>query len=73
MPDISIVDKLQRKMHFTGAMQKANVGDNPELIDSKVAPSLEVVTYCSLNWNFSFLEFIAAQMILDLCIAKQLF
>ena len=62
MHDISIEDNLQRRMHITSGMLKANVGDNPELIDRKVAPALEVVTHCGLNGNLSCLEIIAAQI-----------
>ena len=40
-------------MHFTGAMRKANIGDDPELVLSKVAPALEVVTHSGLNWKLS--------------------
>ena len=30
-------------MHFTGAVRQADFGDDPELVDRKVAPALEVV------------------------------
>ena len=41
-------------MHITGAMRKANIGDNPELLFRKVAPALEVVTHSGLNRKLSF-------------------
>ena len=53
-------------------MRMTNAGDNPELVQCKVAPALQVVTHCGLNGNLSCLEFIAAQIILDLRIAEQL-
>ena len=37
-------------MHFTGAVLQANVGDDPELVDRKVAPALEVVTHSCLTF-----------------------
>ena len=41
-------------MHFTGAVWKANIGGDPELVCRKVAPDLEVVTHSGLNRTLSF-------------------
>ena len=73
MPDISIEDKIQRTIHFTGAMWKANVGDDPELIDCKVAPALEVVTHCSLNKKLSCEKLTALQIRLHFFIADEVY
>ena len=43
MPAVSMdvmEEHVEEIMHFTGAVWKANVGDDPELVDRKVAPSL---------------------------------
>ena len=60
-------------MHFTCGMRMANVGYNPELVDRKVAPALEVVTHCGLNGKLSFAEFFALYIFssLDLLIVEQ--
>ena len=52
-------------------MRMANVGDNPELVDRKVAPALEFVTHCSLNGKLSFAEFFALYIFLDLLIVEK--
>ena len=52
-------------MHITGAVRQANVGDDPELVDRKVSPALEVVTHFGLNWKLSFAERSAGQIFFD--------
>ena len=47
-----------------------NVGDNPELVQRKVAPALEVVTHGGMNGNRSFAEFIALEITLDIRIVE---
>ena len=59
-------------MQFTCAVRQANVGDDPELVDQKVAPALEVVSHCCLNGKLSFAERSAGHIILDSFIAEQL-
>ena len=44
MPAVSMdvmEEHVEEIMHFTGAVWKANVGDDPELVDRKVAPALD--------------------------------
>ena len=53
-------------------MRKANVGDDPELVDRKVAPALKVVTHCGLNGNLSFADLSAGHIFMDSFIAEQL-
>ena len=49
-------------MQFTSSVRKANVGDDPELVDREVAPALEVVTHCSLNGKLSLDKLTAVQI-----------
>ena len=39
-----------------------NVGFNPELVQRKVAPPLEVVTHGGRNWKRCVLEFVALEI-----------
>ena len=59
-------------MHFTGAVRQANDGDDPELVDRKVAPALEVVTHSSLNGNLSFAKYMAGDILFDSWMLDQL-
>ena len=51
-------------------MRMTNVGDNPELVKSKVAPALEVVTHGGLKGKLAFGEFIALEITLDIRIVE---
>ena len=59
-------------MHSTGAVRQANVGDDPELVDRKVAPALEVVTHSGLNGNPSFAAKRAGDAFFDSWMLEQL-
>ena len=47
-----------------------NVGDNPELVQRKVAPALEVVTHGGINGKLSFAEFLALEITFDFRIVE---
>ena len=49
-----------------------NVAFNPELVQRKVAPPLEVVTHGGRNWKLCVLEFVALEISLDFLIFENL-
>ena len=53
-------------------MRKTNVGFNPELVQRKVAPPLEVVTHGGRYWQLCVLEFVALEISLDFRIFENL-
>ena len=59
-------------MHFTGAVRQANVGNDPELVDRKVAPAVEVVTHSGFNRNLSLAENSAGHILFDSWMPEQL-
>ncbi len=49
VPAISFAPQKEEIMNCTASTREINVGEDPERIVGKVAPTLEVVTNCGLD------------------------